>query len=47
VGDASTEARERQMSVEVNAATTAHNGTTLTILDCPASPVRAGRWLTR
>jgi elongation factor G len=37
VGDASTEARERQMSVEVNAATTEHDGTTLTILDCPGS----------
>jgi elongation factor G len=37
VGDASTEARERQMSTEVNAATTAHNGATLTILDCPGS----------
>src|SRR5918994_6635307 len=32
VGDASTEARERQMSVEVNAATTTHNGTALSIL---------------
>jgi elongation factor G len=37
VGDASTEARERQMSTEVNAATTAYDGTTLTILDCPGS----------
>jgi elongation factor G len=37
VGDASTEARERQMSVEVNAATTQHEGTTLTFLDCPGS----------
>ena len=37
VGDASTEARERQMSVEVNAATTEHDGTTLTIVDCPGS----------
>jgi elongation factor G len=37
VGDASTEARERQMSVEVNAATTEHEGTRLTILDCPGS----------
>ena len=37
VGDASTEARERQMSTEVNAATTAHDGVTLTILDCPGS----------
>ena len=32
VGDASTEARERQMSTEVNVATTAHNGTALTLL---------------
>ena len=37
VGDASTEARERQMSTEVNVATTTHNGTVLTILDCPGS----------
>ena len=37
VGDASTEARERQMSTEVNVATTTHNGTTLTLLDCPGS----------
>jgi elongation factor G len=37
VGDASTEARERQMSVEVNAATTEHDGVELTILDCPGS----------
>src|SRR4029453_13144674 len=37
VGDASTEARERQMSTEVNVATTSHNGTALTILDCPGS----------
>ena len=37
VGDASTEARERQMSTEVNVATTTHNGTVLTLLDCPGS----------
>ncbi len=37
VGDASTEARERQMSTEVNVATTTHNGTALTLLDCPGS----------
>ncbi|MGH6896158.1 MAG: elongation factor G [Geminicoccaceae bacterium] len=37
VGDASTEARERQMSVEINAASTEHDGTTLTIVDCPGS----------
>jgi elongation factor G len=37
VGDASTEARERQMSTEVNVATTSHNSTALTILDCPGS----------
>jgi elongation factor G len=37
VGDSSTEARERQMSVEVNAATTQHDGTALTLLDCPGS----------
>ena len=37
VGDASTEARERQMSTEVNVATTTHNGTALTFLDCPGS----------
>jgi elongation factor G len=37
VGDASTEARERQMSTEVNVATVKHDGTVLTILDCPGS----------
>jgi elongation factor G len=37
VGDASTEARERQMSTEVNAATMKVGGTVLTILDCPGS----------
>jgi elongation factor G len=37
VGDASTEARERQMSTEVNVATVKHDGTLVTILDCPGS----------
>ena len=37
VGDSSTEARERGMSVEVNAATIEQNGGTLTFLDCPGS----------
>jgi len=37
VGDASPEARARQMSVEVNVATAQQNGTTLTFLDCPGS----------
>ena len=37
VGDASPEARERQMSVEVNAATAEHDGMTLTFLDCPGA----------
>jgi elongation factor G len=37
VGDASPEARERQMSTEVNAATVEHEGIALTLLDCPGS----------
>ena len=37
VGDSSTEARERGMSVEVNAATIEQDGGTLTFLDCPGS----------
>jgi elongation factor G len=37
VGDASPEARERQMSTEVNAATIEHEGIVLTFLDCPGS----------
>lgn len=37
VGDASAEARERQMSVEVNVATTEAEGIRLTVLDCPGS----------
>jgi elongation factor G len=37
VGDASAEARARQMSVEVNAASLRHDGFTVNILDCPGS----------
>jgi elongation factor G len=37
VGDASPEARARQMSVEVNCATTKYLDETLTFLDCPGS----------
>ena len=37
VGDSSTEARERGMSVEVNAATIEQDGGMLTFLDCPGS----------
>jgi len=37
VGDATTEARDRQMSVEVNAASTQHGGICFTFLDCPGS----------
>ncbi len=37
VGDSSPEARERQMSVEVNAATTLHDGIKLNFLDCPGA----------
>jgi elongation factor G len=37
VGDASAEARQRQMSTEVSCATTEHNGLTLTLVDCPGS----------
>ena len=37
VGDASPEARERQMSTEVSAARTSFDGATLNILDCPGS----------
>jgi elongation factor G len=37
VGDASPEARERQMSTEVNAATIEHDGFVITFLDCPGS----------
>ncbi|MBD2088541.1 elongation factor G [Microcoleus sp. FACHB-1515] len=37
VGDASAEARDRQMSVEVNAASTQYGGIHFTFLDCPGS----------
>src|SRR5471030_22186 len=37
VGDASPEARARQMSVEVNCATTRYMDQTFTFLDCPGS----------
>jgi elongation factor G len=37
VGDASAEARARQMSVEVNCATTNYLGETISFLDCPGS----------
>jgi elongation factor G len=37
VGDASAEARERQMSVELNAATTKYLDESFTFLDCPGS----------
>jgi len=37
VGDSSAEARERQMSTEINAATTEYLGDELTFLDCPGS----------
>ena len=37
VGDASPEARERMMSVEVNPATINYLGDTFTFLDCPGS----------
>lgn len=37
VGDASAEARDRQMSVEVNAASTEYSGISFTFLDCPGS----------
>jgi elongation factor G len=37
VGDHAPEARERQMSTEVTAATTTYDGVTLTLLDCPGS----------
>ena len=36
-GDSSPEARERQMSVEINAATFVYNGTRVNVLDCPGS----------
>lgn len=37
VGDASPEARDRQMTVEVNAASTDYGGICFTLLDCPGS----------
>lgn len=37
VGDASPEARDRQMSVEVNCATTSYLDESITFLDCPGS----------
>ena len=37
VGDSAAEARERQMSTEVSAATIEHQGVSLTFLDCPGS----------
>ncbi len=37
VGDASPEARTRQSGVEVNTATFEHDGTPMTVLDCPGS----------
>ena len=37
VGDSSTEARERNFSVEVSVASTKHQGIDLTFLDCPGS----------
>jgi elongation factor G len=37
VGDSAAEARDRQMSVEVNAASTEYGGVRFTFLDCPGS----------
>jgi len=37
VGDSATEARDRQMSVEVSVASTDYQGTRFTFLDCPGS----------
>jgi elongation factor G len=37
VGDSSTEARDRHMSVEVNAASTEYNGVRFNFIDCPGS----------
>ncbi|MBW4473526.1 MAG: elongation factor G [Stenomitos rutilans HA7619-LM2] len=37
VGDSSPEARDRQMSVEINAASTQYDGVRFTFLDCPGS----------
>ncbi len=37
VGDYAQEARDREMGIELNVATTSYLGDTLTILDCPGS----------
>jgi elongation factor G len=37
VGDSAAQSRDRQMSVEVSAATTEYNGTRFTFVDCPGS----------
>ncbi|UBF25175.1 elongation factor G [Kovacikia minuta CCNUW1] len=37
VGDSASEARDRQMSVEINAASTEYGGVRFTFLDCPGS----------
>ncbi|MBW4666871.1 MAG: elongation factor G [Cyanomargarita calcarea GSE-NOS-MK-12-04C] len=37
VGDSAAESRDRQMSVEVSAASTEYNGTCFTFVDCPGS----------
>lgn len=37
VGDSTPEARDRQMSVEINAASTVYGGITFTFVDCPGS----------
>ena len=37
IGDASTEARDRSMTVEINAASTKYSGIHFTFLDCPGS----------
>jgi elongation factor G len=37
VGDSATEARDRQMSVEINVASTQYDGVNFTFLDCPGS----------
>ena len=47
VGDSSVEARERQMSVELNVAHCDYLGESWTLLDCPGSIELAHRELTR
>ena len=37
VGDSAQEARDRQVSTEVSAASTEHNGISFTFIDCPGS----------